>query len=296
MALVDHLEKLKHFRLVARAGSFIKAARLAHQSQPALMYSIKALETELGVTLFTRSRVGVKLTATGSQLLEFATDLERRTRDIEQAIGQSSGFATTYTIASHTPYLPSMLLPHDAQIAKALGIQRLNFKSNLSSQQLVTWVESGVVDIALIADHPIPKTLRATPVFYDWYDFYCSQEFVKTKFKRQILNQNAEWPLIYLANSVAGPLRTLERALWEVGIHSPSLVEVDSYEAAASVASLGHGIAVLPRKTLVSSYFSLQRLRTGKELRELGRFCVHAVYKDPSLDKHMPKLVRIFNS
>lgn len=53
--------------------SLTKAAEKLFISQPALSYRIRALEKELGVPLFLRSKSGIELTPQGEFLVEFAT-------------------------------------------------------------------------------------------------------------------------------------------------------------------------------------------------------------------------------
>ena len=61
-----YLEQLKHFITVAQLGSVTRAAEQLHVSQPAVSYSLKTLEEELGVSLFRRVKKRLTLTEEGS--------------------------------------------------------------------------------------------------------------------------------------------------------------------------------------------------------------------------------------
>lgn len=62
------LYHLRTFTIVAEEGHLTRAARRLHASQPAVSAHIKALEEELGVTLFQRTPKGMVLTADGQIL------------------------------------------------------------------------------------------------------------------------------------------------------------------------------------------------------------------------------------
>jgi len=66
------LYQLRSFVAVAALGHVTRAAERLHLSQPAVSAQLKALEDELGVTLFERTRGGVTLTSVGERLLQRA--------------------------------------------------------------------------------------------------------------------------------------------------------------------------------------------------------------------------------
>lgn len=64
--------QLRTFVVVAEKGHLTRAAEQLHVTQPAVTSQIKALEEELGVTLFERNHTGVTLTKAGQALLSEA--------------------------------------------------------------------------------------------------------------------------------------------------------------------------------------------------------------------------------
>ena len=80
--------QLDTFLKVAELGSFGKAADALYISSPAVIQQINLLEAECGVKLFERSNHGVKLTPSGSSLLEDARTIVRLSRDAVQKAQQ----------------------------------------------------------------------------------------------------------------------------------------------------------------------------------------------------------------
>ena len=66
------LAQLSYFVAVAEELNFTRAAERLHVSQSPLSQAIKALETNLGVTLLNRTSRHVELTAAGEELLPAA--------------------------------------------------------------------------------------------------------------------------------------------------------------------------------------------------------------------------------
>ena len=80
------LRLLRHARALAEEGSFARAARALHLTQPALSRSIQVLERRVGVALFERNRTGVELTEAGRSFLAQAVDLLSHAEALERQV------------------------------------------------------------------------------------------------------------------------------------------------------------------------------------------------------------------
>jgi DNA-binding transcriptional LysR family regulator len=92
---------LRSFLAIARDGSLSAAARATGVSQPTLGRHVAALEHQTGLTLFTRTRTGLTLTASGQALLPAAEAMaEAAARAALAAGGQSETLAGTVRITA----------------------------------------------------------------------------------------------------------------------------------------------------------------------------------------------------
>jgi DNA-binding transcriptional ArsR family regulator len=84
----NFLERLATFRVVASTGHFTSAAVQLGYSQATVTVHIKALESQLGVTLFERCRFSrnIVLTQAGRRALEYAVRLLALAEETKMAL------------------------------------------------------------------------------------------------------------------------------------------------------------------------------------------------------------------
>ncbi|MBE7086758.1 MAG: LysR family transcriptional regulator [Clostridiales bacterium] len=75
---------LKYAVEVARLGSLNKAAETLLTAQPNISRSIKELESDLGITIFSRSAKGMVLTPEGEELIEYAQGILKQIEQVEK--------------------------------------------------------------------------------------------------------------------------------------------------------------------------------------------------------------------
>jgi DNA-binding transcriptional LysR family regulator len=105
-------DRLEAFAAVARAGSFTRAARALHLSQPALSRRIAGLEEDLETLLLVRGRSGAELTEAGRRLLDF---VEAQRALEEELLGDLEPGPASYRgvvrIAGLSSLVPPVVLP-----------------------------------------------------------------------------------------------------------------------------------------------------------------------------------------
>jgi DNA-binding transcriptional LysR family regulator len=85
------LYQLRSFVAIAEAGQLTRAAEALHVSQPALSAQLRALEDELGVTLFRRTPDGMQLTEGGRRCLAKAEKVLAAARGLRDEAASLKG-------------------------------------------------------------------------------------------------------------------------------------------------------------------------------------------------------------
>ncbi|WP_242900995.1 LysR family transcriptional regulator [Actinomadura terrae] len=157
------LQQLAYFVAVADVRHFTQAAELLRVAQPSLSKQIRALESELNVSLFSRARGNITLTPAGETLLPLA---KRILADVDTArveVQELAGLRRGRVRLGATPSLCAGLLAdvlrrfHDAYP----GIQLMVEEGG--SRDLVRELTRGSLDLALVilplhGDAPLDTT------------------------------------------------------------------------------------------------------------------------------------------
>ncbi len=145
------IEQLQYFVEVAQTKSFSHAADRLHISQPSISMAISNLEHELGVTLFERSRSGVKLTDTGKILAKKAQEILNNIEDFKSEARNESQLLSGKLTISAIPSICITFLP------KALSAFKKKFpKVNIElkeegTNKIIKEVSLGNVDIGIVS-------------------------------------------------------------------------------------------------------------------------------------------------
>lgn len=138
------IQQLINFLKVADIGSINKAAEELFLSQPYLSRSIKNLEHELGISLFTRNNKGITLTEDGKKLYEYASVIMKQLLIIERM--SSSTISPSITVASYPILLNVYALADFYENHRQTKIELLENRI----EQVIENVHCGVADIGVI--------------------------------------------------------------------------------------------------------------------------------------------------
>lgn len=166
--------RLAQFIVVAESGSFTKAARVLHISQPALSMAIDKLEKELQSTLITRgTRGGLTLTEAGRLTYRTATAKQQLHQDLIENLVR---------LSNRKPHLALGMIDSVAeQLCLSDELMRLETQTQLSlivnnSRYLHDAVSQRLVDYAVIVDSgPIESHIKKWPIDAEILILACSR-------------------------------------------------------------------------------------------------------------------------
>ncbi|MBT9504295.1 MAG: LysR family transcriptional regulator [Burkholderiaceae bacterium] len=155
--------QLRVFCEVAKILSFARAAEALHLSPPAVTMQVKELESQLGLPLFERQGRQVSLTTAGEYFLVYARRLLATLKEADDAMarfkGAESGLLSVGLVSTAKYFVPHLLARfHDEHP----GVEvRLSVCQN--REQLVSLLQSGDVDLAVMGRPPRELATRAEP-------------------------------------------------------------------------------------------------------------------------------------
>lgn len=83
------IQQCRYVLEIARCGSFSQAAKQLFVAQSSLSFGVKALESELGITIFERSGSGTCLTDEGAEFIKYARQICKNTDLITERYDQN---------------------------------------------------------------------------------------------------------------------------------------------------------------------------------------------------------------
>jgi DNA-binding transcriptional LysR family regulator len=142
------LRHLRYFAAVAAHGSFSRAAKNLHLTQPALSRQVKDLEDELGVPLLVRGTNAVTLTEAGEIFYEETRDLLARA---DQAVQRVRGEARHEILrVGYGPSLTAGIMPRALERFQS-AVPRVRIElEDLSPREMSEKAAAGQLDLVIV--------------------------------------------------------------------------------------------------------------------------------------------------
>lgn len=285
MNLSEHLDKLKPFVAIAEAGTIHEAAKRLNITQPALSRMLQILEVACGSELFVRSRQGVRLTAAGEELLNYANltlkELENLKAKLRAPANKMAGHIRIGTYESLAEYLWPDFLCHMQSENPDLEI---SLKTS-TEVKLIDLLARGEIDILVDAEPRVTGDFISWSLYKDKFNFYIKRgeifELNPTSSK--------DLTLIYVPQAVDSDNRSPRYHLEKNGYGFSKKISLDSFTTAQSFCEKGIGLAILPTKLQASdsSRTSLVKLE-GFPARGFGEHTICATIR--TNHEHTPRI------
>ena len=249
------LELYRVFLEVAKQGNISAAAQNLFISQSAVSQSVKQLEEQLQVRLFSRSTKGVSLTSEGKLLLEYVSHALGLLRSGEEKIAASRQlFTGELIIGASDTVTKTYLLSRLEAFHRDYPDIRIRILNGTTSMVL-DYLHAGQVDIAFASEAPDETVYTARHCVDTHTIFVAAPDYLEFD-KVYTMQEIAALPLILLERKASSRLY-VERYFQEHGISIHPEIELGSHNLLVSLARIGLGVAC------VTEEFSLSGLGRG---------------------------------
>ena len=143
------IQQARTFLAVVESGSFVDAAKRVNVTQSTVSMRIRALEEQLGKTLFQRSKAGASVTAAGAQFHKHALTIVRVWEQARHEVALPAGFTAGLTVGGQYSLCDGFLLAWLARMhvkAPNVAIRMQVGFSDLLMQRLV----NGTIDLGIM--------------------------------------------------------------------------------------------------------------------------------------------------
>jgi LysR family transcriptional regulator, nitrogen assimilation regulatory protein len=239
------VKQLKALVTVVETGSVTRAGELLHLVQPAVTRQIRALEREIGVALFERTRHGMRPTAAGLSLAERArralTELDRARAELAPVPGVVAGLVTVGLLESTAELLAEPLVTAVRREHPDIELRLLIAYSG----HLQQWLDDGDLDVSLLYNLASTPSLNVRPLLREKLWVVGAAADGLRADQPVALREVAARPVILPAPGHG--LRVLiDQAVVQAQVQLAVAVQTNSMSLQKQLVRHGHGWTILP--------------------------------------------------
>ena len=241
--LLMELYHLRSFLMVANEGRLTRAAQRLFTSQPAVSAHIKALEDELGLSLFRRTPQGMELSQEGELLKKHAEKCLTSVNDFVQAAKHlRQELVGRLNIGLNTA-------PETLRAGELLAIMAANYPQiefhlyQRNSWKMAEALQSGELDAGYMFGNVISPEIKAVPLRTCYLRIVAPLKW-QTQLADADWNMLASYPWISVPELC--PFHRMITAIFEQQRLTPNIVAVGDQEATLSnLVRAGIGLSVM---------------------------------------------------
>jgi LysR family glycine cleavage system transcriptional activator len=243
------LKFLKTFQVAARLGSFKAAAEELYVTPSAVSHQIKALESQLGVSLFERGVRALTLTDAGAHYLEHVQDVFARLESVTEQL--KARYGRTIIRMNVPPFFANeMLLPRLASFAPDREGSDFRIETTFAAPR----THPPEADLSIVVGTGPWEGLTVHPLFAQSFIAACSPAYLRENPIAQYRDLNGRTLLLHEDRRDAW-----DRWAQELGIEPVKpgrLVRLDSMASVVRAAEQGMGVALVPARLSADRFAS----------------------------------------
>lgn len=231
-------------RVLADTGSFTLAGQHLSLTQSAVSHAIKALEEELGCTLFLRTGKGVKVTPAGRQFLRHADTILQQMETARTLVAPRLEKGRERLRLGVSAWSGQHVMPVVLPAFKKEFPNKVVALESGDANRNLDLLDAGLLDLAFMVRPPLRPGLVFMPLFDDELRFIVSPNHPWAKRGHAVMADLAGNVLLICAGSFNTPTRLAEHFRAE-RIALRHAVEMDDYDAIKAVVRTGQAVGVL---------------------------------------------------
>lgn len=255
-----NLDLYRVFYTVAKSGSLTKAAEELYISQPAVSRSIKQLETQLGVSLFTRTHRGMALSAQGGKVifneveraLSLLNEAENRIEEMKNSATGVIRIGASDTIFEY--FLADKIVEFHERFPAVKFELTADFTPDTIEKLKADKCDVAFVNLPISPDSDLKlygNCMRLNDVFI------VGEKYKELVGKTVSLNELKNYPLILMDENTVSR-QSLKSFLSSLGVDLQPSIEVGSWDLMKRLVSRGMGVGVIPRE------YAANQLQSGE--------------------------------
>jgi DNA-binding transcriptional LysR family regulator len=270
------LTDLMTFSAVARTGGITRAAEELNTVQSNVTQRIKALEAEIGATLFERHSRGMTLTGAGRRLLPYAQRMVALSREAVLAARDDGEPKGPLAIGSMETTAAVRLPPLLAEFHRRFPAVRLSLRT-ATTADLVAGVLDGTLDGAFVAGPIEHGELTSTIAFREDLVLVTARRWKSLASLRAGTPESGPTALVFRTGCTYR--QRLEQILAEFGWPSATRFELGTLDGMIGCVAADMGVTLLPRAVVgrneTVSIHTLSAAQSGVDTLFIQRRSAH---------------------